>query len=29
VVQRIGSTQTDGRDRPVEPIGIETVSFTG
>jgi cyclophilin family peptidyl-prolyl cis-trans isomerase len=27
VVQRIGATQTDGRDRPVEPIGIETVSF--
>src|SRR6266508_2516925 len=27
VVERIGSTQTDGRDRPVEPIGIETVSF--
>ena len=29
VVERIGSTQTDGRDRPVEPIGIETVSFAG
>ena len=27
VVERIGSTQTDGRDRPVEPIGIETLSF--
>ena len=27
VVERIGTTQTDGRDRPVEPIGIETVSF--
>ena len=27
VVERIGSTQTDGRDRPVEPIGIETVTF--
>src|SRR6187200_90326 len=26
VVERIGSTQTDGRDRPVEPIGIETVT---
>jgi cyclophilin family peptidyl-prolyl cis-trans isomerase len=29
VVERIGSTDTDGRDRPVEPIGIETVSFAG
>jgi peptidyl-prolyl cis-trans isomerase B (cyclophilin B) len=29
VVERIGSTQTDGRDRPVEPIGIETVAFAG
>ena len=29
VVERIGSTQTDGRDRPVEPIGIESVSFAG
>ena len=28
VVERIGATQTDGRDRPVEPIGIETLSFT-
>ena len=27
VVERIGTTETDGRDRPVEPIGIETVSF--
>jgi cyclophilin family peptidyl-prolyl cis-trans isomerase len=27
VVERIGSTETDARDRPVEPIGIETVSF--
>jgi cyclophilin family peptidyl-prolyl cis-trans isomerase len=27
VVERIGTTQTDGRDRPVEPIGIETVTF--
>ncbi len=27
VVERIGTTDTDGRDRPVEPIGIETVSF--
>jgi len=27
VVERIGSTQTDARDRPVEPIGIETLSL--
>jgi cyclophilin family peptidyl-prolyl cis-trans isomerase len=27
VVEKIGTTDTDGRDRPVEPIGIETVSF--
>ena len=27
VVERIGSTKTDSGDRPVEPIGIETVSF--
>ena len=27
VVERIGTTATDARDRPVEPIGIETVSF--
>ena len=25
VVDRIGTTETDGRDRPVEPIGIETI----
>src|SRR3954465_3661345 len=25
VVDRIGTTKTDGRDRPVEPIGIETI----
>src|SRR5687767_7590800 len=25
VVDRIGSTKTDGRDRPVEPIGLETI----
>jgi cyclophilin family peptidyl-prolyl cis-trans isomerase len=25
VVQRIGTTETDGRDRPVEPIGLETI----
>jgi cyclophilin family peptidyl-prolyl cis-trans isomerase len=25
VVERIGTTQTDARDRPVEPIGIETI----
>jgi cyclophilin family peptidyl-prolyl cis-trans isomerase len=27
VVDRIGTTKTDGRDRPVEPIGIETIEF--
>jgi cyclophilin family peptidyl-prolyl cis-trans isomerase len=27
VVDRIGSTKTDARDRPVEPIGISTVEF--
>ena len=27
VVDKIGTTKTDGRDRPVEPIGIETVTF--
>src|SRR5215210_5027508 len=27
VVDRIGTTQTDGSDRPVEPIGIETIEF--
>jgi peptidyl-prolyl cis-trans isomerase B (cyclophilin B) len=27
VVDRIGTTQTDGRDRPVEPIGIVTIEF--
>src|SRR5690349_10727938 len=27
VVNRIGTTQTDGRDRPVEPIGIETIEL--
>jgi cyclophilin family peptidyl-prolyl cis-trans isomerase len=27
VVDRIGTTQTDGRDRPVEPIGIETIEL--
>jgi len=27
VVDRIGSTQTDARDRPVEPIGIASVEF--
>jgi cyclophilin family peptidyl-prolyl cis-trans isomerase len=25
VVQKIGTTQTDARDRPVEPIGLETI----
>jgi len=27
VVDRIGGTRTDARDRPVEPIGIETIAF--
>lgn len=27
VVDKIGSTETDARDRPVEPIGLETVTF--
>jgi cyclophilin family peptidyl-prolyl cis-trans isomerase len=27
VVNRIGTTRTDGRDRPVEPIGIETIEL--
>jgi cyclophilin family peptidyl-prolyl cis-trans isomerase len=27
VVDRIESTETDGRDRPVEPIGIETIEL--
>src|SRR3954463_10290988 len=27
VVDRIGTTQTDARDRPVEPIGIETIEL--
>jgi cyclophilin family peptidyl-prolyl cis-trans isomerase len=27
VVDRIGTTETDGRDRPVEPIGIETIEL--
>jgi peptidyl-prolyl cis-trans isomerase B (cyclophilin B) len=27
VVDKIGTTQTDGRDRPVEPIGIETIAL--
>jgi peptidyl-prolyl cis-trans isomerase B (cyclophilin B) len=27
VVDRIGSTQTDARDRPVEPIGIQTIEL--
>jgi peptidyl-prolyl cis-trans isomerase B (cyclophilin B) len=25
VVEKIGTTKTDGRDRPVEPIGIQTI----
>jgi cyclophilin family peptidyl-prolyl cis-trans isomerase len=27
VVERIGTTRTDGRDRPVEPIGIVTIEL--
>jgi cyclophilin family peptidyl-prolyl cis-trans isomerase len=27
VVDKIGGTETDGRDRPVEPIGIETIEL--
>src|ERR671925_1923315 len=27
VVDRIGTTQTDARDRPVEPIGIQTIEL--
>jgi peptidyl-prolyl cis-trans isomerase B (cyclophilin B) len=27
VVDRIGGTQTDSRDRPVDAIGIETLSI--
>jgi cyclophilin family peptidyl-prolyl cis-trans isomerase len=27
VVDRIGTTETDARDRPVEPIGIETIEL--
>ena len=27
VVDRIGTTQTDARDRPVEPIGIEAIEL--
>jgi len=27
VVDRIGTTQTDSRDRPVDAIGIETLTF--
>ena len=29
VVEKIGTTETDGRDRPVEPITIESLTFTG
>src|SRR4051812_7657111 len=28
VVERIGSTQTDARDRPVDDVSIESLSFT-
>jgi cyclophilin family peptidyl-prolyl cis-trans isomerase len=27
VVERIGTTETDARDRPVEPIGIQTIEL--
>ena len=27
VVNRIGTTKTDARDRPVEPIGIESIEL--
>jgi cyclophilin family peptidyl-prolyl cis-trans isomerase len=27
VVESLGSTETDGRDRPLEPVGIDTVTF--
>ena len=27
VVKRIGTTETDGRDRPVEPIGIQAIEL--
>jgi cyclophilin family peptidyl-prolyl cis-trans isomerase len=27
VVQKIGTTQTDARDRPVEPMGIQTIEL--
>ena len=29
VVERLGAAQTDARDRPVEPLGIETVELDG
>ena len=29
VVDRIGTTETDARDRPVEPIGIATLTISG
>jgi hypothetical protein len=28
VVERLGTAETDGRDRPVEPLGIETVELS-
>jgi cyclophilin family peptidyl-prolyl cis-trans isomerase len=27
VVESLGSTETDARDRPVEPVGIDTVTL--
>ena len=29
VVDRLGNAETDSRDRPVEPLGIETVDLAG
>jgi len=29
VVERLGNAETDSRDRPVEPLGIETVALAG
>ena len=29
VVDKIGSTRTDGRDRPVDDVKIESLTFTG
>jgi cyclophilin family peptidyl-prolyl cis-trans isomerase len=29
VVERLGNAETDSRDRPVEPLGIDTVALAG